>query len=620
MKNCANFLIIAFAMLAASCTGMKERVIELPELTAANTHNLDVRRVELTDSNTVITFAVNYRPKWWITIAPECRIEADGKNYAAVATDGINLGEKLVMPESGECEFTITFEPVPLDTKSIDFTEGTDKGWAIWGIDVSGKKSGNKGFSDSLPKKIRNTDLAGCDPSPVMKAEETVVNFHIPDYKKDYGNKLEVYVNSIGDSYQQTVTLDSLGNGTLSGILYGTSRLNIAIPNMFTTKYVLVAPGEETDIYIDPRISVKEQMARRDSTFAEPEYRYDNGRYAAINNTVDKIDSYGLDIFGSHVQIAPWNSTPDQYTDSVLALRSSKIELINSSDMPDAIKQYASAKLDAGVMLAMCEAPFLLRRSYHYTHENERTVPIDSIKGVPGDEQYARVAEVINFENPFLYMPHYAGYDYAIMFDWNKYKPSVRTDEMRRYVELFNEAKKGKLTDADIEEAGKMSDTFYADALLKRQNAATEDLVKMKNSIQKTPDVANNELFDAITAPHKGKVVVVDLWNTWCGPCRASIKRNEPLKDGELSDEDIVWIYIADESSDTNQYLNLIPNIKGLHYMVSGEQINDIRNRFKVDGIPYYVLVDRKGNAVGHPDFRDPSKFIKGIKTALADK
>ncbi|WP_290099869.1 TlpA family protein disulfide reductase [uncultured Muribaculum sp.] len=217
-------------------------------------------------------------------------------------------------------------------------------------------------------------------------------------------------------------------------------------------------------------------------------------------------------------------------------------------------------------------------------------------------------------------MPHYAGYDYAIMFDWNRYKPSVRTNEMRRYVELFNEAKKGKLTDAGIEEAGKMSDTFYADALLKRQNAATEDLAKMKNSIQKTPDVANNELFDAITAPHKGKVVVVDLWNTWCGPCRASIKRNEPLKDGELSDEDIVWIYIADESSDTNQYLNLIPDIKGLHYMVSGEQINAIRNRFKVDGIPYYVLVDRKGNAVGHPDFRDPSKFIKGIKTALADK
>ncbi|THG43034.1 hypothetical protein E5990_10540 [Muribaculum caecicola] len=165
-----------------------------------------------------------------------------------------------------------------------------------------------------------------------------------------------------------------------------------------------------------------------------------------------------------------------------------------------------------------------------------------------------------------------------------------------------------------------MSDPFYADALSKRRQATANAMNRIKNSIQRIPDVTNEKLFEAIIAPHKGKVVLVDLWNTWCGPCRAALKRNEPLKENELSDKDIVWIYIADVSSDINQYNNLISNINGLHYLLNEEQIKYLRSQFEVDGIPYYILVDRKGNAKGHPDFRDPSKFVKGIKTALKEK
>ena len=113
---------------------------------------------------------------------------------------------------------------------------------------------------------------------------------------------------------------------------------------------------------------------------------------------------------------------------------------------------------------------------------------------------------------------------------------------------------------------------------------------------------------------------MVDLWNTWCGPCRAAIKENEPLKDGELSSDDIVWVYIADDSSPIESYLEMIPDIRGIHYRLMPEQISAIRSHFGVDGIPYYILVGRDGKAEGRPDLRDHDKYKKTILDAVAKK
>lgn len=106
---------------------------------------------------------------------------------------------------------------------------------------------------------------------------------------------------------------------------------------------------------------------------------------------------------------------------------------------------------------------------------------------------------------------------------------------------------------------------------------------------------------------------MVDLWNTWCGPCRAALANNEPEKGGDLSSDDIVWIYIADESSPIDQYAAKIKDIRGIHFRVSDKQITALRKQFNVDGIPYYILVNRQGKATGHPDLRDHNAFKKAI-------
>lgn len=97
----------------------------------------------------------------------------------------------------------------------------------------------------------------------------------------------------------------------------------------------------------------------------------------------------------------------------------------------------------------------------------------------------------------------------------------------------------------------------------------------------------------------------MDFWNTWCAPCRGAIEAVEPLKNTVLKSDDIVWLYIANESSPLVKYREMIPGIKGIHYRLPKDKWDYLRDKFGIDGIPSYVLVDRSGKYELRNDFRD---------------
>lgn len=187
------------------------------------------------------------------------------------------------------------------------------------------------------------------------------------------------------------------------------------------------------------------------------------------------------------------------------------------------------------------------------------------------------------------------------------------------YAKAYNRA---EAIEASPEEIAVLTDyaPAMADEVIAHYKAKMAELAALDaNIISETPIVSNEKLFEAIIAPHKGKVVLVDLWNTWCGPCRRALKQNEPEKaeSGKLSSDDIVWIYIADESSPYPLQVKTASEIRGIHYRLTPEQIATIREQFNVDGIPYYILVDKEGKYEGRPDLRDHDLFIKEINSKL---
>lgn len=132
------------------------------------------------------------------------------------------------------------------------------------------------------------------------------------------------------------------------------------------------------------------------------------------------------------------------------------------------------------------------------------------------------------------------------------------------------------------------------------------DKVKAKNEANKkeTGFTVNtvkksegDELFESMISKFKGKVIYVDFWATWCAPCIQGIKEIAPLKE-DMKSQDVVFLYITNQTSPEKTWNAKIPNIKGEHYRVSEDEWNYLTQKFNIAGIPHYVLVNKNGEIV----------------------
>ena len=133
MKFNCTFVASALSalMLAACSTGPK--VVEM---------TLDVSKVELTDTATVLHVDAYFRPHYWIRIDAKTYLRAGGEKYALTSAQGITPDSLFWMPESGEASFVLSFQPLPKRTKSFDFIESDCADcFKLFGIDLTGKKS-----------------------------------------------------------------------------------------------------------------------------------------------------------------------------------------------------------------------------------------------------------------------------------------------------------------------------------------------------------------------------------------------------------------------------------------------------------------------------------------------
>ncbi len=121
-----------------------------------------------------------------------------------------------------------------------------------------------------------------------------------------------------------------------------------------------------------------------------------------------------------------------------------------------------------------------------------------------------------------------------------------------------------------------------------------------------TPDINGNM---QRLADHKGQVVIVNIWATWCGPCRVEMPRLEKLY-REHAGDGLMIFGISDEPVETQKkFLERVPVTYPL-LTLNGEVPDIYRD---IARYPAVFLIDREGRLVPAPPPEKPEQLFAAI-------
>ncbi|MBB2149284.1 TlpA family protein disulfide reductase [Pedobacter gandavensis] len=106
--------------------------------------------------------------------------------------------------------------------------------------------------------------------------------------------------------------------------------------------------------------------------------------------------------------------------------------------------------------------------------------------------------------------------------------------------------------------------------------------------------IPNDKVIETIVSKYKNKVVLIDLWATWCIPCLTAIQEFRSAK-GEFHDKDVVFVYLTNSSSPRNVWEEKIKGIGSEHYYLNDSQWEYVMGHFGFEYIPSYLLYNKKG-------------------------
>jgi cytochrome c biogenesis protein CcmG/thiol:disulfide interchange protein DsbE len=140
----------------------------------------------------------------------------------------------------------------------------------------------------------------------------------------------------------------------------------------------------------------------------------------------------------------------------------------------------------------------------------------------------------------------------------------------------------------------------------------------------RAPEFAAVSLSDSVTKgvdDYKGDVVLLNIWATWCGPCRIEMPSMERLE-RELGPKGLKIVAISVDVSGSEQRIRDFANELGLTFELLHDAPGVIQRDYQTTGVPETFIIGRDGRVrkriIGADDWSSPAN-IAYLERLLAE-